>query len=252
MQAIIPHHPARSRPYAWGSISVDPDPPRVGEQATIVFPLHNPDPDEVVVKRIEVRVAQFGIGLAWEELGTIGPFRLPPDSGILRDATVMWTPRVGGHRCVRAYIHVAGMRQPLLVGRNLHVIQAREDEDVWYTPFLLGNPEPVAAPVALRLGGNNPRDLDAAVRIGGKRVPLDRPLWMEAGETVQAELELRAATEGALDHVRTLEASAHGRLIDGIEVLVQRPARLAASDQPEAGIHVAVDMVEEAELVYAR
>lgn len=252
MQAIIPQRPARSRPYAWGSITVDPDPPRVGEPATICFPLHNPDPDEVVVERIEVRVALFGIGVEWQDLGSIGPFRLAAVSGIVRDATMAWTPSAGGHRCVRANIYVAGVARPLLVGRNLHVIQAREDEEVWRTPFFLGNPEPVAAPVALRLGGNDPRDLDAVVRVGGQRVPLDRPLWLDAGETLRAELELRAVTERALDHVRTVEASVHGRLIDGIEVVVRRPARLLANDQPDAQMHTAVDLMEDAEMVYAR
>ncbi len=252
MQAIIPHHPTQSRPYTWRCIDVTPNPPRAGEPVTIGFPLLNPDSDEVVVERIAVRVALFGIGVTWCDLGSIGPFRLPPRSGVVRDAAITWTPDTGGHRCVRASIAVAGMPDPLVVGRNLHVIQASADEEVWRTPFLLGNPEPVPAPVALHLGGNDPRDLDAVVRVGGQRMPLQRPIWLGAGEVLRAELELRAVTERALDHARTLEGSIRGRLLDGIEVIVRRPARLLESDRPEVCAHTAVDMVEEAELIYGR
>lgn len=232
MQAILPHVPARSRPYAWGSITVDPEPPRLGEMVTIGFPLANPGPDDVLVERIEVKVARFGIGVPWEQLPAIGPIRLPGDPTQIEHATVTWMPREGGHRCVRAAIYVKGLAQPCQVGRNLQVIEAYAEEDSWRMPFRLGNPESVAAPIILRLGGNDRAALAGAVLVAGRPVALEQPIWLEPHEEVEAVLLLRARTEAALSHLRTLEGSIAGRLIDGIQVTVRRPARAARPSEP--------------------
>ena len=232
MKAIIPNQPTRSRPYAWGSITVNPDPPRVGEATEIIFPLANPGPDDIVVERIEAKVAFFGIGLAWEPLPRIGPYRLPADPQHIEQATLTWTPTTGGHRCVRAAIYVRGLPQPCQVGRNLHVIEAAAEENVWTVPFYLGNPENAPAPVLLRTGGNDRAALDAAVRIRDRVVPLDQPIWLDAHEQVEAALLLRARVDTPLAHLRTLEATIRGRFIDGIEVTVHRPAT-ASSERPK-------------------
>lgn len=226
MQAIIPNRPVRSRPYAWGCISVSPDPPRVGEVCAITFPLLNPGPDDVVVERIDTRVARFGIGLTWEALPAIGPLILPPEERAIEQATVEWTPREGGHRCVRAAIHVKGMPHVFEVGRNLQVIEAEAHDEFWRVPFLLGNPEERAAPIEMRIGGNEPAALDAWVRVRGEMVRPDRSIWLNAGERAEAELLIRARTDAPLRHVRSVEATIHGRLLDGIQVNLSRPARV--------------------------
>lgn len=233
MHAIIPNRPTRSRLYAWGSISVNPDPPRVGEVCAITYPLLNPGPDDVVVERIETRVARFGIGVAWETLPAIGPFTLSPDDHAIERATVRWTPRDGGHRCVRAAIHVKGLPFVCEVGRNLQVIEAAAEETFWRVPFLLGNPEPNAAPIELRIGGNEPVALDAWARVRGEIVRPDRSVWLEAGEQTEAELLIRARTDAPLRHVRTVEATIRGRLLDGIQVNVSRPAHVLAGELPD-------------------
>lgn len=228
MKAIIPNQPTRSRPYAWGSITVNPDPPRVGEATEIVFPLANPGPDDIIVERIEAKVALFGIGLEWESLPRIGPYCLPADPRNIERAALTWTPTSGGHRCVRAAIYVRGLRQPCQVGRNLHVIEAATEEDFWTVPFYLGNPDAAPAPIMLHTGGNDRAALDAAVRIRDRVVPLDQPIWLGPHEQVEASLLLRARVDAPLAHLRTLEATIHGRFIDGIEVIVHRPARLTS------------------------
>ncbi len=240
MHAIVPNRPARSRPYAWGSISVAPDPPRVGEVTTITFPLANPGPDEVIVERIDARVAFFGIGVQWEALPAAGPFRLPPDPRHIEQARIEWTPREGGHRCVRADIHVRGEEEVCHVGRNLEVVEATADEELWRVPFRLGNPERERAPILLHVGGNDADAIDATVRLGERVVPLAEPIWLRPGEEVPAELLLHARTDAALHHIRTLEGYIDGRLLDGIEVTVNRPARAASAL-----------LVPEAELAYA-
>lgn len=230
MHAIIPHVRSRSQPYAWGCISVNPDPPRVGELTRITFPLLNPGPDGQTVERIEVKVAQFGMGVQWEELPPLGPFALPADPHHVVAASAEWTPTVGGHRCVRGQIHVAGLAEPCLVGCNLHVIEAGADERNWSVPFRLGNPEPQRTPIRLQIGGNNLAAVDAVVRVAGRIVPANQPVWLAPGEEVDAELLLRAQLDGALNHVRTVEAWANGHLIDGIHVTLRRAAAVSASD----------------------
>jgi hypothetical protein len=143
----------------------------------------------------------------------------------VEEATVEWIPTQGGHRCVRAYIHVRDLSAPLLVGRNLDVIQAGELESQWRVPFRLGNPDTARAPIVLHVGGNDAMSMmEAAVRIAGRIVAPGQPVWLEPGETVEGELVLGALPGPALDTVHTVEAYAGGRLIDGIQVEVKRPA----------------------------
>ncbi|MFI5271998.1 MAG: hypothetical protein ACHQ4H_03065 [Ktedonobacterales bacterium] len=250
MNAIIPNVRSRSRPYAWGCIAVNPNPPRVGELTRIVFPLLNPGPDDLVIERIDVRVSHFGIGVHWDELPAIGPFVMPPDPKRIVEAMAEWMPTESGHRCVRAAIHVAGSSELFEVGRNLDVLEAGADERLWSVPFRLGNPERARAPLRLHIGGNNLAAIEAAVRIGGAVVPLDQPVWLDAGEEVHAELLLRARLDSALNHVRTLEATIHGRLIDGIHVTVLRPAALG--DAPAQDSDAAAEAVREPAGAFAR
>jgi hypothetical protein len=226
MKPIVPNHrPANARPYAWGNIEVNPDPPRVGEVTRISFPLANADSRELVVEQIDVRIALFGMGMPWEHLDPIGPFVLPPDARNVEEATVEWIPTEGGHRCVRAYIHVRDLPTPLMVGRNLNVIRAGKLESEWRVPFRLGNPDVARAPIVLRADGNDAVTMTTtAVRIAGRIVAPGRPVWLEPGETVEGELVLAAQPGPALDTVHTVEAYAGGRLIDGIQVEVKRPA----------------------------
>ncbi len=246
MQAIIPNRPARSRPYAWGCISVNPDPPSVGGMTTLTFPLANPGPDEVIVERIDARVALFGMGVQWEHLPSAGPFHLPPDPRHVEQAAIEWVPRVGGHRCVRATIRVKGMEEVCEVGRNLHVIEAAAEEEFWRVPFRLGNPERHRAPILLRFGGNDAPAIDVLVRVGEQVVPLDRPIMLRPEEDVQAEMLLRARTDAALHHIRTVEALIEGRMLDGIQVTVCRPARFGLGALGDAPIPQALH-----ELAYA-
>jgi hypothetical protein len=227
---------------------VNPDPPRVGEATEIDFPLANPGPDDIIVEHIEAKVALFGIGLEWEPLSRIGPYCLPADPQYITHATLSWIPTQGGHRCIRATIYVRGTPQPCHVGRNLHVIDAAAEEEFWSVPFRLGNPEAAPAPILLQTGGNNRAALDVAVRIQDHIVPLDRPIWLDAHEEVEAALLLRAWVDHPLAHLRTLEATIHGRFIDGIEVTVRRPARVT----PESSIVLARDLAMEGVSLLAR
>lgn len=225
MRAIVPTQRARVRPYTWGEVLVNPDPPRAGEETRISFPLTNPGPGEVVVERIDVRIAEFGMGLRGEQLPPAGPVILPPDPERIETVVFTWTPERAGHRCVRAELRVRNAPS-LYVGRNLDVIQANATDELWRVPFRLGNPSRKAAPIVVRVGGEGAmHDLEAAVWARGQLA--HRPIWLGPREEVDATLELRAAAGPEVEAVRTVEAYHGDRLIDGIQVTLWRPALVA-------------------------
>jgi hypothetical protein len=238
MQAIVlgqARQAHQARPYAWGCVSVNPNPPRVGEVSRISFPLANPGPGDVTVERIEIAVAQFGMGVRWEQLDPIGPFHLPPDPRHIEHASIEWTPRAGGHRCVRGTIHAPGAA-PLMVGRNLHVLNAGADEEEWAVPFRVGNPDAERAPVLLRLGADDAQPVAMGLAVAGRPLRFDEPLWLDPGQELDATLHLRATPGQALAAIRTVEAFIGARPLDGIQVTLLRPALVARASEPFVSI----------------
>jgi len=198
--------------------------------------LTNPGPGPIVVKRIEMMVARFGMGVAWEELPALGPLHLPEDPNHIEEVSVEWTPTEGGHRCVRAAIHIDSLPQPLQVGRNLEVLESTGERSIWRVPFRLGNPTDERAPVFLQVKGGNPEAVEAHVRIG--RFARDgQPVWLNAKEEVDAELVLRAQNNAAIESVHTVEAILGGKLLDGIQVEVHCPVRASRKLEREIGTH---------------
>jgi hypothetical protein len=224
MEAIELNGLMHTHPYACRGLSVNPDPPRVGEVTTLAVALKNAGAQPITVKRIEFMVAQFGMGVRWEQLPPIEDLTLPARPDHVEEIAVQWTPTIGGHRCVRVAIHSDVLPIPLRIGRNLHVIEATAERTLWQVPFRLGNPENDRMPVALELGDNNPDAVEATILINGRVHGAGQPIWLGAREEVEARLLLRARTDDAIATVKTLEARIQGRLIDGIQVEVYRPA----------------------------
>ncbi len=227
MSAIRITDPAQHLTFLSNGISVDPDPPTVGIGTRIGIALHNPGPGTVEVERIEVMVARFGMGLRWEQLPAVEPFTLPPHPTDITDLEWQWTPDAEGHRCVRAHIAITGRPQPVIVGRNLHVVHSEAEQRAWQVPFRVGNPERRRAPVVLTLDAS-PDAVRADLIAGGRHLRSGEPIWLDPGEEVDAQLHLRARTPGfaAIDALQTVQATIDGRFIDGIGVHILRPAHL--------------------------
>lgn len=223
MEAIQLNNVARSYRYACGGITVTPNPPQVGVATTIAMSLKNPGPEPVTVSRIETMVSQFGMGVPWEQLPAAGPLHLPADH--VEEVSMQWTPLKGGHRCVRANIHIETLPQPLRIGRNLQVIESEAERAAWRLPFRLGNPEDERMPIVLEVDGNNPEVVATHLVINSHMLQPGEPIWLNAREEVNAILFLRARTNAALENVSTVEAYIGGRFLDGIQVVVHRPAR---------------------------
>lgn len=227
LSSVIP------RRYACRSISVTPSPPRVGEATTLALAFKNTGPEAITLNRIQFMIAAFGMGLGWEQLPVIEHLCLPADPQHVEEVAAEWTPTRGGHRCVRVVIESDVLPQPLRIGRNLQVIESTADRSAWHVPFHLGNPENERMPVMLELGGDNTDGVDAIILINGRPVDRGQPVWLDAGEAVDARLRLHARTHEAIEAVKTVEASIQGRFIDGIQIEVYRPAFISRSPMRE-------------------
>src|SRR5207237_6576703 len=113
------------------------------------------------------------------------------------EATIEWTPTDGGHRCLRALIHVETLPRPLCIGRNLQVIESAADRTMWHVPFRLGNPANQPAPLVLAVGGADPAAVEARVLVGGRLVRAGQPAWLNSREEVDGALIARAASDAA-------------------------------------------------------
>ena len=217
----------RRRAYTSQSIVVTPDPPQVGVATTISIHLKNPGSEAVTVSRIETKIAQFGMGVCWEQLPVVGPFQLPADPAHIEEINLEWTPKQGGHRCLRANIHIETLPEPLRIGRNLQVIESEAERTRWQIPFHLGNPEAERMPVALEIGGENMVGLMAHMIVGPRMIQPGEQIWLNPGEEVDAQLLVRARTADAIASVHTIEAFINGRFLDGIQIEIHRPALIA-------------------------
>jgi hypothetical protein len=234
----------RRRAYTSQSIAVYPDPPQVGEATTIRIHLKNPGSEAVTVSRVETMIAQFGMGMSWEQLPVLGPFHLPADPNYIEKITMEWTPKLGGHRCLRANIHIETLPTPLRIGRNLQVIESEAERARWNIPFRLGNPEAERAPVALEVGGENLDGMMAHLIVGQGVIQPGEQVWLNPGEEVDARLLVRARTPDAIASVHTVEAFINGRFLDGIQVEIHRPALVArVSEQREFVVEEPLMMV---------
>ena len=104
MEAIQFNDATRMHRYACQGISVNPNPPRVGEVTTLALALKNTGLEAITINRIQFMVAAFGMGLGWEQLPPIEHLILLADPQHVEDVAMQWTPTKGGHRCVRVTI----------------------------------------------------------------------------------------------------------------------------------------------------
>lgn len=233
MEAIqLVDHLPRPHRYASGGLIIMPNPPQVGVATTIALYLKNTAGKSTTVTRIDTMVALFGMGVRWEQLPSVGPLHLPADPNYIEEVKMQWTPLQGGHRCVRSHIYTDGFPGPIMVGCNLHVIEAEAEQTRWSVPFRLGNPEDRRVPVALDIGGSGTAEVMVHTLINGHLLRPGQPIWLNAREEVDAELLVRARTAAQIDRVATVEATIEGRFIDGIQVVVHRPAYKAHTAYP--------------------
>ncbi|WP_376796643.1 hypothetical protein [Thermogemmatispora sp.] len=243
-QTLPPADLSRRLRFAAGGLTIAPNPPRVGETATIYLHVCNETGEPLQVRKIRPSVYSFGVGfLESEPLPEQGPLTLPADPTCIEVLTWQWLPLVGGHRCLRVELDIEGWLQPLIVGCNLQVIEAEAESYRWRVPFLLANPTRKAQPLRLQLHtqslGLEARAFRFWVELAGdgSRWPLGRPLWLRPREERGAFLLIRAhpLDAGAFRLTGDIEAWLGGQFLDGIRVIVSRSAPVELAALPEAG-----------------
>jgi hypothetical protein len=204
-------------------ITITPEPPQVGKPSTITLYLQNTGITPITIRKIEPKIAEFGIGTTWTELPTLdGPLVLPADPTVTKEVALEWTPAKGGHRCVRAFIHSSRSLQPLCAGRNLQIINAERTQSSWQTPFRLGNPRNLRMPVYLTLQAAAP--IQAQILVQEVAVQPGEPVWLDPGEEVSGVVLLHTQTSEAIARSIRVEATIGQQFIDGFQVEVYRPA----------------------------
>src|SRR6266568_1844523 len=123
MQAFHLNDNLLQHPYASRSIAVNPNPPQVGQPSTLALALLNPEPTELLITRVQFKIALFGMGVKWEELPPLTDITLSARNSEQQIISTTWTPTSDGHRCVRATVEIRDQPAPLTFRRNLQVIE---------------------------------------------------------------------------------------------------------------------------------
>src|SRR5260370_11348759 len=123
--------------YACQGISVNPNPPRVGEVTTLALALKNTGPEAITINRIQFMIAGFGMGLGWEQLPPIEHLILPADPQHVEDVAVQRTAAKGGASLFRVIIQGERPPPPTIIGRNLGGIEFKArptDHQITFLP----------------------------------------------------------------------------------------------------------------------
>jgi hypothetical protein len=110
------HPPVDEPPYAEREMTMDPDPPVVGQPGQICAELHN---YAVTAQTVDLTLyaADFGMGLPFQEAGQINDVVIPGNTTIKRCLT--WTPPPGSvHRCLQIRIQQDGY-EDIISQRNI-------------------------------------------------------------------------------------------------------------------------------------
>ncbi len=226
MQAMLPTfdltRPPPGSHYLHREVSVLPNPPMIGSPAQVTLRLSNPSSEIMIVREIVFSVAQFGMGVAWEQLPVVGPFHIA--AGTTETITVEWTPYTGGHRCVKAQIDL-GNGLTLSARCNLNIVRSPAEQDAWLTRFQIGNPTDERAALSFTTAGGA-EQLQPFLQINHHSHAIDAPLWLDPGEIAQAVVLLRARSIDAIETLWRMEAWMHGSMLDGIGVAISRPVKI--------------------------
>ena len=122
--------------YAQDEISVHPEPPMAGSLTRLCAEVVNDDPVNPHVVTLEFRVANFGIGLPWNAVGSTS-VHVPP--GSVASGCVVWTPPGPGHWCIEVVLHQEGA-EPQRSQRNIDADEPLQPGEPHSLTFPVGNP----------------------------------------------------------------------------------------------------------------
>jgi hypothetical protein len=137
--------PHASVPWEEQEISVNPNPPVVGQPTQYCIELQNPMSFSRTVT-LDYTVADFGAGIGFTSVATRTVI-LPPNS--IDKYCITWTPSTGGtlHRCLLVILHQAGF-QDQRSQHNVDLVRGNPAGSV--ISFTIGNPYPFTRTLLIR------------------------------------------------------------------------------------------------------
>jgi hypothetical protein len=212
------HPPVGEPPYAEREMWFVPDPPVVGQPAEVCAELHNYAAVDQTVDAT-LYVADFGMGLPFQEVGRLSDWVIPANSTARR--CLPWTPTPGGtHRCIQIRIEQEGY-EDIISQRNIDLRPPLVGVTTG-SEFTVGNPTGKTAKVEVNVKTVGlPAGWTAAVN------------WSEAelqpgqtmSNTVSIEPPPGATGAGALGDAQVVAVEAYigDELVGGVQVEFNPP-----------------------------
>lgn len=143
----VPIHRPGEPIYAESEIKIIPYPPREREPTQVCVELRNPtETDQTMF--MDIRWAEFGIGLPWHLLRTTDPFMVPAHGMV--NYCIMWVPPIGGRLGIEVEVHIIGIEQSFFSQRMIDVGEILWPNEPAVFEFPVGNPFPF--PIHVNLG----------------------------------------------------------------------------------------------------
>ena len=177
----IPIHKPHEKSYAETELSIEPDPPRLGEEARVSAVLQNNGPTRTEAT-VEFGWAKFGMGIPFTTTG-MDPYTRTVQAapGMTVTASVTWTPVFSGSHCVMVkLIDPAGEYEDLISQRNVDIVDRPPCGETRTFTLTVYNDQPT--PVTVEIG----------------KILFDVPADWQISTQPSETLELEPMTEGTI------------------------------------------------------
>jgi hypothetical protein len=145
-------HKPHEKVYAETELSIDPDPPRLGQDARINAVIQNNGPTTSTVT-VLFGWAKFGMGIPFTTTNVVPPTRtMELGTAMTATAWVSWTPTYAGHQCVQVkVIDPEHEYEDLVSQRNVDVVRRPPCGQTKTFTFTVYNDSPLTVTVDIGL-----------------------------------------------------------------------------------------------------
>ncbi len=208
--------------YAQEEITLRPEPPLPHRPVEICAEVINEDPSHVHTATLEFRVANFGIGVAFDPIGQTD-IEVPPIG--TESGCVVWVPPKPGHWCIEVLLHQPGAPTPMRSQRNIDIWEPLAPDTQHTLTFTVG---PLAEANRITFTHHNLLpNWDVAI------TPQEVSLAANEEKTVSLTTYVpRDVILGTLEPIVDIEGYVNGELIGGFRKMDTPPVVLHHPKEP--------------------